>query len=144
MSVRAATLEDLTALEALMAAVEAHEPQLGERLLAQATLALVAPAPGGGALGAALVDERAGLGRVRVLVAPDARGRGAGRTLLATAIAEARTQGWHKLHGECEVGDHAALRLAAGAGFEVEAVLVAHRRRPDGTLADLLALGKVL
>jgi L-amino acid N-acyltransferase YncA len=144
MSVRAAMLEDLPALEALMTAVEAHEPMLGERLLAQATLALVAPDSGGGALGAALVDERAGLGRVRVLVAPEARGRGAGRTLLAAAVAEARAQGWHKLTGECEVGDRAALRLAAGAGFEVEALLAGHRRRPDGTLADLLALGKLL
>ena len=144
MSVRAATLEDLPALEKLVREVAAHEPMLGERLLAQATLALVAPDSDGGALGAALVDERAGVGRVRVFVAPPARRRGTGRTLLATAGAEARTQGWHKLFGECEVADRAALRLAASGGFEVEALLARHHRRPDGTLVDLLALGKVL
>lgn len=61
----------------------------------------------------------------KVMVAPDARGRGVGRALTQALVEDARTQGVEVLTLDCRGNNHAALALYASLGF------VTTGRRPD-------------
>jgi RimJ/RimL family protein N-acetyltransferase len=145
MSVRRAGLEELSALEAVVAGARASEPDLGPRLLAATLRALLAEEDGE-PVGAALLERghHAAPEDVRVRVVVARRRAGHGAALLAAALADARARGVHKLAAECDPGDRAALALAARGGFAIEALLPGHRAGPDGRPADRFALGVVL
>jgi ribosomal protein S18 acetylase RimI-like enzyme len=71
---------------------------------------------------------------------PEARGRGAGRALLETALAHARSHGIHKVELEAWVDNARAIALYSGAGFEVEGVRRDHYRRRDGSLRSTVLM----
>jgi ribosomal protein S18 acetylase RimI-like enzyme len=71
---------------------------------------------------------------------PEARGRGAGRALLDTMLAHARTHGVHKVELEAWVDNARAIALYTAAGFLVEGVRRDHYRRRDGTLRSTLLM----
>ena len=61
----------------------------------------------------------------KVMVHPDARGRGVGRAVTAALVDDARAAGIEVLTLDCRGNNHAALRLYASLGF------VPSGRRPD-------------
>lgn len=61
----------------------------------------------------------------KVMVHPDARGRGVGRAVTAALVEDARAAGVELLTLDCRGNNHGALRLYAGLGFVVSG------RRPD-------------
>jgi RimJ/RimL family protein N-acetyltransferase len=73
-------------------------------------------------------------------VLQEARGRGAGRALLQTAIDHARATGAHKLELEVWLDNARAISLYASAGFEVEGMRRDHYRRRDGSLRSALIM----
>ncbi|TCK25968.1 GNAT family N-acetyltransferase [Pseudonocardia endophytica] len=71
---------------------------------------------------------------------PEARGRGAGRALLDTALAHARANDVHKVELEAWVDNARAIALYTAAGFVVEGVRRDHYRRRDGSLRSTLLM----
>lgn len=68
----------------------------------------------------ALTDQGDGTGQVRwFLLAPELRGRGLGRSLIAELIAEARTAGLHRLELVTFSALTTAARIYRDAGFEL-------------------------
>ena len=77
---------------------------------------------------------------LRMMVLPDWRGRGVGRTLLATSIDRAVTDGATKLTARMTSDQRGAITLFEEAGFRAEALLADHVRAPDGELHDIAIL----
>jgi ribosomal protein S18 acetylase RimI-like enzyme len=76
----------------------------------------------------ALTDEGDGVGQVRwVVLAPELRGRGRMRSLVAELVAEARAQGLTRLELDTYSELTSAARIYRSVGFRV----VAERRRED-------------
>ena len=77
---------------------------------------------------------------VRLLVAPEWRGRGLGRQLLDRCIVLAGERGAAKLVAYMTPDQRGAITLFEEAGFRAEALLRDHVRDADGALHDLVLL----
>jgi len=114
------------AILAISAAAEAHD---GVAPLDEATVLAVRHRPE-----TLLVDVRPGGfsllhgAELAVVVAPEARGAGLGRTLLASALDTADASGSHELTAWMHGDSPAARALAAGSGFSAERELWVMRR----------------
>lgn len=71
---------------------------------------------------------------------PEARGQGAGRKLVTTALEYARSRGAHKVELEVWTDNSRAIALYAATGFEVEGLRRDHYRRRDGSLRSALLM----
>jgi ribosomal protein S18 acetylase RimI-like enzyme len=80
------------------------------------------------------------VGEVRLVVSPQSRGTGLGRTLARHAVAAAVGDGLSKLVVEVVAEQGAALALFTDLGFRGEALLEDHIRDRSGELRDLLVL----
>ncbi|MGY1809601.1 GNAT family N-acetyltransferase [Blastococcus sp. SYSU D00669] len=80
------------------------------------------------------------VGEVRLVLAPDARGRGLGRDLARHALVEGVRAGLTKLVVEVVAEQGAALALFTALGFSGEALLRDQIRDREGRLRDLMVL----
>jgi ribosomal protein S18 acetylase RimI-like enzyme len=80
------------------------------------------------------------VGEIRLVVAPDRRGTGLGRTLARHALVQAVEAGLTKVVVEVVADQAPVAALFTGLGFTGEAVLVDQIRDREGTLHDLLVL----
>lgn len=80
------------------------------------------------------------VGEVRVITAPELRGRGLGRTLLHEILEAARAAGVEKLTAEMTVEQAAARRMFEHMGFVEEGRYHAYARDQTGTPHDLLVM----
>lgn len=101
--------------------------------------------PGGALLGcsAIVVDNLSWshhVGELRVLVAPDWRGKGLGRVLIQQCFAQALELGLDKLVAQMTVDQVAAIAVFEELGFRAEALLRDHVKDRDGNLHDLALL----
>jgi RimJ/RimL family protein N-acetyltransferase len=80
------------------------------------------------------------VGELRVLVAPDWRGRGLGRVLIQECFALALGLGLAKLTVQMTVDQSSAIAVFEELGFRAEAVLRDHVKDRDGQLHDLALL----
>lgn len=116
------------------------------RSLDSGELASLVAREGGAMVGctAIFVDELSWskhVGELRVLVSPDWRGRGLGRTLIQECFAQALELGLKKLVAQMTVDQRAAIALFEELGFRAEALLGRHVADRDGKLHDLALLG---
>ena len=81
------------------------------------------------------------VGELRVLGAPDWRGRGLGRLLIQECFAQALELGLAKLVAQMTVDQRSAIALFEELGFRAEALLGKHVADRDGKLHDLVLLG---
>lgn len=81
------------------------------------------------------------VGELRVLVAPDWRGRGLGRALIQECFAQALELGLKKLVARMTVDQRAAIALFEELGFRAEALLARHVADRQGKFHDLVLLG---
>ena len=81
------------------------------------------------------------VGELRVLVAPDWRGRGLGRLLIQECFAQALELGLRKLVAQMTVDQRSAIALFEELGFRPEALLARHVADREGRLHDLVLLG---
>ena len=77
---------------------------------------------------------------IRLLVAPDWRGKGLGRRLLGQIIDQAIAAGAGKLTARMTPDQAGAITLFEECGFRAEAMLKDQVRAPDGSLHDLAVL----
>jgi len=96
-------------------------------------------------VGDATLEQEPGLwtahvGKVRLLVHPDFRGRGVGGRLLAEMVELARDLGLHKLVYECAAEQSELIDHLTRAKFVATARLPDFIRDRDGKLHDLLLL----
>ena len=75
-----------------------------------------------------------------MLVAPDWRGRGLGRTLIQECFAQALELGLKKLVAQMTVDQRPAIALFEELGFRAEALLKDHVNDRDGKLHDIVLL----
>ena len=80
------------------------------------------------------------VGELRVVVDPDARGRGLGRALARRGLHDALDLGLSKLVVEVVADQTTSIALFQSLGFEAEALLRDHVRNRDGELRDLIVL----
>ena len=80
------------------------------------------------------------VGEVRVIVDPDARGRGIGRALARHAVLEALNLGLTKMVVEVVADQEATITMFRSLGFDPEALLADHVRDQAGDLRDLMIL----
>jgi L-amino acid N-acyltransferase YncA len=80
------------------------------------------------------------VGEVRVVVAPDHRGRGTGRALARRAVLEALELGLTKMVVEVVADQEPAIAMFRSLGFVPEALLKDHVRDQAGRLRDLMVL----
>jgi L-amino acid N-acyltransferase YncA len=80
------------------------------------------------------------VGEVRVIVDPDARGRGIGRALAQHAVLEALRLGLTKMVVEVVADQEATIAMFRSLGFDPEALLADHVRDQAGHLRDLMIL----
>ena len=80
------------------------------------------------------------VGEVRVIVDPDARGRGIGRALAQHAVLEALRLGLKKMVVEVVADQESTIAMFRSLGFDPEALLVDHVRDQAGDLRDLMIL----
>ncbi len=80
------------------------------------------------------------VGELRVLVAPDWRGKSLGRVLIQECFAQALAMGLKKLTAQMTVEQRAAIAVFEELGFRAEALLARHVADRDGTLHDLVLL----
>ena len=80
------------------------------------------------------------VGEVRVIVDPDARGRGIGRALAQHAVLEALRLGLTKMVVEVVADQEATIAMFRSLGFDPEALLADHVRDQAGDLRDLMIL----
>jgi ribosomal protein S18 acetylase RimI-like enzyme len=80
------------------------------------------------------------VGEVRVIVDPDHRGRGIGRTLARHAVLEALNLGLTKMVVEVVADQESTVGMFRSLGFEPEALLSDHVRDQSGELRDLMVL----
>lgn len=81
------------------------------------------------------------VGELRVLVAPDWRGRGLGRALIQECFAQALELGLKKLVAQMTVDQRAAIAVFEELGFRAEALLARHVADREGELHDIVLLG---
>lgn len=91
----------------------------------------------GFALGRAIAGEAELL---TLAVAPEARGRGLGRSLLREFLATARRQGAHAAFLEVAADNQPARALYTSEGFRAAGRRRGYFRRPDGTAADAIVM----
>ncbi|MFM5918634.1 MAG: N-acetyltransferase family protein [Novosphingobium sp.] len=77
---------------------------------------------------------------VRLLVAPDARGKGLGRRMLGAIVDQAIAAGAGKLTARMTPDQAGAITLFEECGFRAEAMLKDQVKAPDGSLHDLAVL----
>ena len=77
---------------------------------------------------------------IRLLVAPEARGKGLGRKLLGAIVNQAIAAGAGKLTARMTPDQAGAITLFEECGFRAEAMLKDQVRAPDGSLHDLAVL----
>ena len=80
------------------------------------------------------------VGEVRVIVDPDARGRGIGRALARRAVLDALNLGLTKMVVEVVADQEATIAMFRSLGFDPEALLADHVRDQAGDLRDLMIL----
>jgi ribosomal protein S18 acetylase RimI-like enzyme len=80
------------------------------------------------------------VGEIRLVVDPEQRGRGIGRSLARHAVAEAVELGLAKLVVEVISDQTALIGMFRALGFEPEALLADHVRDRSGELRDLMVL----
>ena len=80
------------------------------------------------------------VGEVRVIVDPDARGRGIGRALARQAVLVALDLGLTKMVVEVVADQEATIAMFRSLGFDPEALLADHVRDQAGDLRDLMIL----
>jgi ribosomal protein S18 acetylase RimI-like enzyme len=79
---------------------------------------------------------------LRVVVAPDHRGRGVGRALTRHAVLEALDLGLKKIVVEVVSDQAPAIAMFRALGFDPEALLTDHVRDQSGALRDLMILAQ--
>ena len=77
---------------------------------------------------------------IRLLVAPDARGKGLGRRLLGAIVDPAIAAGAGKLTARMTPDQAGAITLFEECGFRAEAMLLGQVKAADGSLHDLAVL----
>jgi ribosomal protein S18 acetylase RimI-like enzyme len=87
-----------------------------------------------------LVGWSSHVGEVRLVVDPDHRGRGIGRSLARHAVREAVDMELRKLVVEVIADQGALIAMFRGLGFEPEALLTDHVRDRSGQTRDLIVL----
>jgi GNAT superfamily N-acetyltransferase len=80
------------------------------------------------------------VGEVRLVVDPQHRGQGVGRTLARWALLQALELGLSKLYVEVVADQEGAVAMFLALGFQAEGVLADHVRDRDGQLRDLVLL----
>jgi ribosomal protein S18 acetylase RimI-like enzyme len=80
------------------------------------------------------------VGEIRLVVAPDHRGTGLGRTLARHALLQAVEAGLSKVVVEVVADQASVAALFTGLGFSGEALLVDQIRDREGRLRDLMVL----
>src|SRR3954452_5664781 len=80
------------------------------------------------------------VGEVRLVVDPQCRGQGVGRTLARWALLQALELGLSKLHVEVVADQEGAVAMFTALGFAAEGLLRDHVRDRDGQLRDLVLL----
>jgi len=80
------------------------------------------------------------VGDVRLVVDPDQRGKGLGRTLARWALLQALEAGLTKLTVEVVAEQDGAVAMFSGLGFQAEGLLRDQVRDRDGQLRDLVLL----
>ena len=81
-----------------------------------------------------------GVLQLGMVLLPEARGRGHGRTLLDAILDHARAHGAHKVELEVWPDNARAIALYAKTGFQVEGLRQDHYRRRDGSLRSTLLM----
>lgn len=157
MFVRQATLEDVDAFVAVVAAVAqerrwiATEPPVDVPALAERMRGMLAAgdtlfvlSDGGRVVGTLGLHatRAAGVVALGMSILDGWRGRGGGRALLQAAIEHARGSQAHKIELEVWPDNERAIALYRAFGFEVEGLRRDHYRRADGTLrsSQIMAL----
>lgn len=84
------------------------------------------------------------VGEVRLVVDPEQRGRGIGRTLARRAMIDVVGMGLTKLVVEVIADQEALIAMFRGLGFEPEALLTDHVRDRDGQIRDLIVLANAV
>jgi ribosomal protein S18 acetylase RimI-like enzyme len=87
-----------------------------------------------------LVGWSSHVGELRLVVSPEARGRGLGRELARRALREAFDLGLQKVVVEVVAEQEHAIRMFDDLGFRGEALLQRHIRDRHGGLRDLVVL----
>lgn len=80
------------------------------------------------------------VGEVRVIVDPEARGRGIGKALTRQAVLEALNLGLTKMVVEVVADQEPTIAMFRSLGFDPEALLADHVRDQAGDLRDLMIL----
>jgi RimJ/RimL family protein N-acetyltransferase len=80
------------------------------------------------------------VGEVRLVVDPERRGQGLGRTLARWALLQALELGLRKLYVEVVADQQGAVAMFMALGFQAEGLLRDHVRDRDGELRDLVLL----
>lgn len=155
MQVRDATFEDCDAIGAGMKVVVdedvwlATEEATAEELAERHRTAILSGDPllvleeGGGIVGClGLQSTIAGVQYLGMWVLSSHRGRGGGRMLLETALAE-RPDDVHKIELEVFPENEAAIALYRKLGFEEEGLRRDHYRRRDGSLRSALIMARL-
>ena len=139
MSIRPATQADIDALVALEASFpeeDRFDRRTWRRLLSGHASVLVCAPPREGLLAAAVMLYRKGaaVGRLySITVAPEARGKGLARALMAACEADAAERGARAVRLEVRSSNSSAIRLYEAGGYRVIATLESYY--PDGEAA---------
>ena len=80
------------------------------------------------------------VGKVRIVIDKDYRGKGLGTALLEEVISFAKRAGLELLVAEVMAGQTAALAALKSLGFEKEAILYSHVRDQDGKAHNLVVM----
>lgn len=80
------------------------------------------------------------VGELRVLLSPDVRAQGLGRTLIQESFIVALAEGVEKLTAQMTADQQAAIAVFEGIGFRAEALLRDHVRDREGEKHDIVIL----
>lgn len=133
----AADISALVALEASFPDADRFDRRTWRRILAGNASVLVTDSDRDGLLAAAVMLYRRGAGVARLYsltVAPQARGRGLARALLAACEADAADRGARAIRLEVRATNSSAIHLYETAGYRVIATLESYY--PDGEAAQ--------
>lgn len=126
----------LAALEESFPAEDRFDRRTWRRLLSGHSATLVAQAASGALHGAAVMLYRRGAQVARlysITVAPQARGQGLARALMAACEADAAGRGFRAVRLEVRSSNSSAIRLYEAGGYRVIATLESYY--PDGEAA---------